>query len=63
MFLDYYLQEESGKQCFSTMDLASGYLQVAMDPQFADPIAFVSADGLFQFKVIPFGLTNAPAFF
>ena len=45
------------------MNLASVGWQVAMDPEFADPTAFVSAEGLFQFKVMPFGLTNAPATF
>jgi hypothetical protein len=25
--------------------------------------AFVTADGLYQFKVMPFGLTNAPSTF
>jgi transposase InsO family protein len=57
------LSGNSGRRWFSTMDLASGYWQVAMDPKSAEHTAFVSAEGLFQFKVMPFGLTNAPATF
>ena len=63
MLLDHYCEEESGKSCFSAMDLASVYWQVAMDPEFVGPTTFVSAEGLFQFKVMPFGLTNVPATF
>ena len=44
------------QQWFSTMDLASGYWQVVMS-------AFVTHEGLYQFRVMPFGLCNAPATF
>ena len=46
---------------FSTMYLASGNWQVAMSPEAKRKAAFVMNEGLFQFRIMPFGLCNAPA--
>ena len=60
----YPLPRLLGKQqWFSTMDLASGYWQVAMSPEAKRKAAFVTNEGLFQFRVMLFGLCNAPATF
>ena len=52
-----------GSQYFSTLDLASGYWQVEMDPRDRPKTAFATRAGLFEFNVMPFGLKTAPATF
>ena len=48
---------------FSTLDLVSGYWQVPLDRDAREKSAFVTRGGLWQWKVLPFGLTSAPATF
>lgn len=47
----------------STIYLARGYWQVAMEESSRPKTAFVSHRGLYQFRVLPFGLCNAPVTF
>ena len=61
--IDDTLDMLAGKWWFSTMDLASGYWQVSLSQEARIKTAFATHSGLFQFKVMPFGLCNAPATF
>ena len=61
--IDDTLSTLAGAKWFSTLDLISGYWQVEVDPNDRSKTAFCTTEGLFQFKVMPFGLCNAPATF
>jgi RNase H-like domain found in reverse transcriptase/Reverse transcriptase (RNA-dependent DNA polymerase)/Integrase zinc binding domain/gag-polyprotein putative aspartyl protease len=52
-----------GAKVFSALDLASGYYQLELDEQSRPYTAFPTPYGLYQWKVMPMGLTNAPAIF
>ena len=52
-----------GTSWFSSIDLQSGYWQVGMSPEDAPKQDFTCTEGLFQFKVLPFGCCNGPPTF
>ena len=52
-----------GAKIFTTLDEASGYWQIPMSTNSQPLTAFTTHHGLFEFKVMPFGLCNAPATF
>ena len=61
--IDDSLSALSGAKWFSTLDLSSGYCQVPMDPASSDKAAFVTTSGLYEWTVMPFGLTSSPSTF
>lgn len=48
---------------FSSMDLRSRYWQIEVHERDREKTAFVTPGGLYEFKVLPFGLCSAPATF
>lgn len=48
---------------FSKIDLSKGYWQIKMSDRMREVTAFTTPMGLFQWKVMPFGLNVAPATF
>ncbi|KAE8240573.1 hypothetical protein A4X13_0g7723 [Tilletia indica] len=52
-----------GKKLFSSLDAIRGYHQLGIQASDRWKTAFICHRGLFQYKRIPFGLRNAPAFF
>ena len=44
-------------------DMLKGYWQVPLIQQAREISAFVTPSGLYQYKVLPFGMKNAPATF
>ena len=61
--VDSFLDSLSGAKWFSSLDLNSGFWQIAMADQDKEKTAFSTSQGLYHFTVIPFGLANSPLTF
>ena len=61
--VDECLYSLSGSRWFSCLDLNSGFWQIEPYPADKKKIAFATNLGLYQFKIMPFGMANAPSTF
>ena len=59
--IDQLVDSTAGHQLSSFMDTFSGYNQIKMDEVDQEKTSFITSQGLFCNKVMPFGLKNAGA--
>ncbi|UYV83994.1 hypothetical protein LAZ67_X000845 [Cordylochernes scorpioides] len=57
------LDRLAGMKYFSHTDFVSGYWQCPLDETCKPITAFTTGNGLYEFQVLPFGLTGAPGHF
>jgi len=61
--IDDFFDQLAGAPVFSKIDLSSGYQQLKIKKEDVPKTIFWIRYDHYEFLVLPFGLTNAPAFF
>ena len=61
--IDDCIDKIGNAKYITKIDLLKGFYQVPLTERAKELSAFVTPDGLFQYKVMPFGMKNAPATF
>ena len=61
--IDEILDELSGAQWFTSLDMTSGYHQILMEEADQYKAAFQTQHGHFEYTVMPYGVTGGPTTF
>ena len=60
-WIDFIIDATAGHELLSFMDAFSCYNQINMDPNDQEKTSFVTGQGIYCYRVMPFGLKNAGA--
>ena len=58
-WIDLIIDAKVGHELLSFKDAFSGYNQISMDPSDHEKTSFVTSQGTYYYRVMPFGLKNA----
>lgn len=59
--IEEQIDQLSGANFFSSLDMASGFHQIPIHPDSVEKTAFVTPEGQYEYLAMPFGLRNAPS--
>nr|GFC67513.1 reverse transcriptase domain-containing protein [Tanacetum cinerariifolium] len=63
LFMDQMLKRLAGNEFYCFLDGFSGYFQIPIDPRDQEKTTFTCPYGTFAYRLMPFGLCNAPGTF